>query len=93
VSGASQNGYLQLAPADLAAIVASISASPDSAPATLVVRRPSGARYTFVAASCHVSHGLVTATGHWKRRTRVETYTWPADVLLEVRWHGEAAVA
>jgi hypothetical protein len=63
-----------------------------SAPATLVVRRPSGATYTFLASSCHVSHGLVTAIGHWKRRNRTETYTWPADALLEVRWHGEAAV-
>jgi len=64
-------------------------------PATIRVRRPSGALATFEAKHAYIDHGIVTATGRWTddRRRRRRTYSWRARQVVEIRWAREPVIA
>lgn len=57
--------------------------------ASLYVRRPSG-EVRFIADDCQIADGMVTATGRCKycsgRLGSLQTFTWPAKRVLEIRW-------
>ena len=59
--------------------------------AIIRVRAPSGTLRTFDAVSVEIADGLVTATGCWRGQHQPRSYTWPRNVLVEIRYREAVA--